>query len=54
MMVEAGKKIHLIITRQKDAQSSPYTEEFMVPYRPNMNIISALMEIQKEPSQCKG
>ena len=28
MMVEAGKKIHLIITRQKDAQSSSYTEEF--------------------------
>jgi succinate dehydrogenase / fumarate reductase, iron-sulfur subunit len=54
MMVEAGKKIHLIITRQKDAQSASYTEEFMVPYRPNMNIISALMEIQKNPVNTKG
>ncbi|MDF2858456.1 MAG: sdhB [Neobacillus sp.] len=54
MMVEAGKKIHLIITRQKDAKSASYTEEFMVPYRPNMNIISALMEIQKNPVNTKG
>jgi succinate dehydrogenase / fumarate reductase, iron-sulfur subunit len=54
MMVEAGKKIHLIITRQNDAQSASYTEEFMVPYRPNMNIISALMEIQKNPVNTKG
>ena len=54
MMVEAGKKIHLIITRQKDAQSSSYTGEFTVPYRPNMNIISALMEIQKNPVNTKG
>ncbi|WP_312475916.1 succinate dehydrogenase iron-sulfur subunit [Neobacillus sp.] len=48
------KTIHLIITRQKDAQSAPYTEEFMVPYRSNMNIISALMEIQKNPVNAKG
>lgn len=54
MMVEAEKKIHLIITRQKDAKSDSYTEEFMVPYRPNMNIISALMEIQKNPVNTKG
>ncbi|CAH2717189.1 Fumarate reductase iron-sulfur subunit [Neobacillus rhizosphaerae] len=48
------KTIHLIITRQKDAQSAPYTEEFMVPYRSNMNIISSLMEIQKNPVNAKG
>ena len=48
------KTIHLIITRQKDAKSAPYTEEFMVPYRSNMNIISALMEIQKNPVNAKG
>ena len=48
------KTIHLIITRQKDAKSAPYTEEFMVPYRSNMNIISALMEIQKNPVNTKG
>jgi succinate dehydrogenase / fumarate reductase, iron-sulfur subunit len=53
-MSDTGKKIHLIITRQTDSQSAPYTEEFMVPYRSNMNIISALMEIQKNPVNTKG
>jgi succinate dehydrogenase / fumarate reductase iron-sulfur subunit len=53
-MMGTEKTIHLIITRQKDAQSAPYTEEFMVPYRSNMNIISALMEIQKNPVNAKG
>ncbi|MDR7238433.1 succinate dehydrogenase iron-sulfur subunit [Neobacillus drentensis] len=52
--METNKYIHFIITRQKDAQSSPYTEEFMVPYRSNMNIISGLMEIQKNPVNAKG
>ncbi|MEH7109346.1 succinate dehydrogenase iron-sulfur subunit [Bacillus sp. JJ1764] len=53
-MAEAAKKVHLIITRQKDSKSAPYTEEFLVPYRSNMNIISALMEIQKNPVNHKG
>lgn len=53
-MVGTGKKIHLIITRQTNDKSAPYTEEFMVPYRSNMNIISALMEIQKNPVNSKG
>lgn len=48
------RKIHLIITRQNDEKSTSYKEEFMVPYRPNMNIISALMEIQKNPVNAKG
>ena len=30
---------------------SPYTEEFEIPYRPNMNVISALMEIQRNPKK---
>lgn len=53
-MVGTGKKIHLIITRQTNDKAAPYTEEFMVPYRSNMNIISALMEIQKNPVNSKG
>jgi succinate dehydrogenase / fumarate reductase, iron-sulfur subunit len=48
------KKIHLIITRQKDPDSKPYHEEFLVSYRPNMNVISALMEIQKRPVNVNG
>ena len=50
----ADKSIHLIIKRQKDTGSAPYFEEFQIPYRTNMNIISALMEIQKNPVNDKG
>lgn len=46
--------IRLIVTRQDDANSQPYQEEFAVPYRKNMNIISALMEIQRNPVNVKG
>jgi succinate dehydrogenase / fumarate reductase, iron-sulfur subunit len=50
----AAKKIHLIITRQEGVGTEPYQEEFFVPYRSNMNIISALMEIQKNPVNARG
>ncbi|WP_018131000.1 succinate dehydrogenase iron-sulfur subunit [Effusibacillus pohliae] len=48
------KMIHLIIERQDDANSKPYTEEFKVPFRPGMNVIAALMEIQRNPVNAKG
>lgn len=48
------KTIHLIIKRQADPNSQPYTEEFKIPYRPNMNIIGCLMEIQKNPVTADG
>ncbi|HEX7176805.1 MAG TPA: succinate dehydrogenase iron-sulfur subunit [Pyrinomonadaceae bacterium] len=36
--------------RRRDApEKQPYWEEFRIPYRPNLNIISALMEIRKNP-----
>ncbi|MFC4557263.1 succinate dehydrogenase iron-sulfur subunit [Virgibacillus kekensis] len=41
--------IHLIIERQDSPDSSSYEEEFEIPYRPNMNIISALMHIRQNP-----
>ncbi|MED4600452.1 succinate dehydrogenase iron-sulfur subunit [Paenibacillus validus] len=50
----ANKKIKFIVTRQDSAESKPYTEEFEVPYRPNMNVISALMEVQRNPVNAKG
>ena len=43
------KTITLRIKRRKDPDSAPYWEEFSVPRRPNMNIISCLMEIRKNP-----
>jgi succinate dehydrogenase / fumarate reductase iron-sulfur subunit len=53
-MTTNAKTIKLVITRQNDSHSAPYTEEFEVPYRSNMNIISALMEIQRNPKNAKG
>lgn len=41
--------IHLIVERQNSPDSDPYNEEFLVPYRPNMNVISALMQTQQNP-----
>ncbi|WP_062047851.1 succinate dehydrogenase iron-sulfur subunit [Bacillus sp. JCM 19034] len=48
------KKIHFKVTRQDDQNSTPYIEEFEVPYRPNMNVISALMEFRRNPVNIKG
>lgn len=46
--------VKLKIKRQDEAGAPSYWEEFEVPYRPNMNVISALMEIQKNPVNAKG
>ncbi|MEW8986541.1 MAG: succinate dehydrogenase iron-sulfur subunit [Bacillus sp. (in: firmicutes)] len=48
------KTVRFIITRQDGPNSSPYTEEFEIPYRPNMNVISSLMEIRRNPVNAKG
>jgi len=47
-------EVHLKIKRQDRCEQQPYWEEFAVPYRPNMNVISALMEIQKNPVNKAG
>jgi succinate dehydrogenase / fumarate reductase iron-sulfur subunit len=46
--------VKFIITRQDSPDSEPYEESFDVPYRKNMNVISALMEIQKNPVNSNG
>ncbi|OKL38280.1 succinate dehydrogenase iron-sulfur subunit [Domibacillus mangrovi] len=48
------KTVRFIVTRQDTADSAPYNEEFEIPYRPNMNVISALMEIRRNPVNKKG
>lgn len=50
----ANKTIKFIVTRQDSPESAPYTEEFEIAYRPNMNVISALMEVQRNPVNAKG
>ncbi|MGX4669838.1 succinate dehydrogenase iron-sulfur subunit [Cerasibacillus sp. JNUCC 74] len=49
-----NKTVTFIITRQDSPDSAPYQETFQVPYRPNMNVISALMEIRKNPVNANG
>ncbi|MEJ8765033.1 succinate dehydrogenase iron-sulfur subunit [Oceanobacillus sp. HCA-5259] len=46
--------VTFIITRQDSPDSEPYEETFHVPYRQNMNVISALMEIQRNPVNANG
>jgi len=53
-MAEAARTVRFIVTRQDGPDATPYTEEFEVPYRPNMNVISALMEIQRNPVNANG
>ena len=48
------RTVKFIVTRQDGPDSKPYKEEFEVPYRPNMNVISALMEIQRNPINASG
>ncbi|PKR79223.1 succinate dehydrogenase iron-sulfur subunit [Halalkalibacillus sediminis] len=53
-MAEEQKTVKFIIQRQDDPESASYEEEFEVPYRTNMNVISALMEIRRNPVNAKG
>ncbi|WP_100399816.1 succinate dehydrogenase iron-sulfur subunit [Bacillus sp. FJAT-44742] len=48
------KKIRLIVTRQEGPDKEPFEEEFEVTHRPNMNVISALMEIRRNPVNKNG
>ncbi|MCR6111571.1 succinate dehydrogenase iron-sulfur subunit [Bacillus sp. A301a_S52] len=48
------RTIELVIKRQKDQNSDVYEEKFKIPYRPNMNVISALMEIRRNPVNASG
>lgn len=52
--VTETKKVQLEIFRQDTPESTPYWEKFEVNYRPNMNVISALMEIRQNPVNTDG
>ena len=43
------KFVTFVIERQDGPNEKPYTQEFDVPYRPSLNVVAALMEIQKNP-----
>lgn len=50
----SGQTITLKIKRQDSEKSSPYWESFSVPYAKNMNVISALQSVQREPKNTSG
>jgi succinate dehydrogenase / fumarate reductase iron-sulfur subunit len=52
--VATPAKIRLKVLRQIDAHSSSYWDEFHVPYLDKINVISALMAVQKNPVTVEG
>ena len=49
-----SKSVILKIKRQLTPKGNCYWEEFSVPYRPNMNVISALMDVAADPVTREG
>jgi len=47
-------KIRLRVLRQANAKAESHWEEFIVPMRDKLNVISALMEVQKNPTTTDG
>lgn len=52
--VETGKTVRFKILRQDNPNAPSRWEEFDVPYRPGMNVISALMYIRQNPVTADG
>src|SRR5579871_6449047 len=50
----AEKSVIIKIKRQNSPGSKSYWEEFSLPHRPNMNVISALMDIAANPVTTDG
>ncbi len=46
--------VHLRIRRREGPDQPSRWEEFKVPYKPNMNVVSALLEIRKNPINIQG
>ena len=48
------KTVKFIIERQDSPNSKPYTQEFEIPYRPALNVVASLLEIQTNPVTTRG
>ena len=53
-MATAARTIKVSIKRQANPNAPVVTEQFEIPYRPNMNITSLLVEIAANPVTSKG
>ncbi len=49
-----SKTVTLRIRRQDGPNQSPRWEEFKIPHQPGLNLIGALMEIQRNPVKASG
>ena len=49
-----GKKVILKVLRQDQKDTQSYWDTFEIPYFENMNVISALMEVRKNPCTVEG
>jgi succinate dehydrogenase / fumarate reductase, iron-sulfur subunit len=49
-----SKTVTFIVARQDSPESEAYEVRFEIPYRPNMNVISALMEFRRNPVDIDG
>jgi succinate dehydrogenase / fumarate reductase iron-sulfur subunit len=54
MMAEQTKTVTFKVKRQEGPEGTPYFETFELAYRPNMNVISALMEVRRNPVNKDG
>ncbi|MBO9607622.1 MAG: succinate dehydrogenase iron-sulfur subunit [Paenibacillaceae bacterium] len=50
----AAATVQLRVKRQDGPGQPPYWDTFVVPYRPGMNVISALLDIQRRPVNAGG
>ena len=53
-MADNKKKVRFKIKRQATPQAKPHWEEFELPWKPGMNVISSLMEIAANPFTRQG
>jgi succinate dehydrogenase / fumarate reductase iron-sulfur subunit len=49
-----ARTVNLRVKRQDGPSRESYWQEFQLPWRPRMNVISALMDIQKNPVTASG
>lgn len=49
-----GRTVHLKVKRQDGPQQAPRWEDFRVPWEPYMNVLSALMAVQRNPVTADG
>lgn len=52
--ITVGSKIRITILRQADPKGRSYWETYEIPYKDKLNVISALMEIRKNPVTAEG